>query len=893
MRRQHTTPDAYGTELLERQWQEIAGGSPAGPATAALHTRSASARAVMAYAAARRSVDDLIGGAYEGRLFPDADPWIFGELARVITLQDLWPEDRADAMVLLDSLLRTFGAVGVAPQHQGLHVQLAYATGDLTRTEKLLADYPEIPDSVRTALVVDLTSGDDWIGRFLGLLPAPGFTLDGEIGPRFDRIRADRVDRVGSAHRISTIVTTYQPGLALLTTVRSLVAQTWTNHEILVVDDGSGPGHDAVLARAAALDPRVRILRMPENGGTYLARNAGLDAATGEFVTFQDSDDWSHPLRLERQAAPLVADAALFATTSSGIRVTENLVVTRPGVAEHRSYNLSSLMIRREAALARLGYLDTVRKGADAEYVERARAVFGRPAVHHLGGEPLALIRLSAGSLSSADILPGWMHPARHAYLSAFQSWHTHVAAGRAEAWRPREVGARPFAAPRRLRDAPGAARRPFVNVTVGEPLPPSVDEPVVLSEPSLSLTAVTTEMQSLASAPVVEGSIVDALVVASQDLAVHAGRPESQALVLGTSSQVDDVVPEYVVLPERDYDLIMAADWSTPESMARPSGERLRAVAVPGRSVAVLHLNLLRNVTGKPANLDPDVQEMINSGRVDQVVLSDDVTATLVLVQDPALVAFAPGYPSAIRADRVVIEADPVWGDAAFHCEAEARRLFGVEPWWAPAGAAERHQLAGGPFGIRLAKADVPGTVDPERWRLHRTGSRSDRPVIGRILLDRPGATAAAEWLRLREALPASAGLDVRVLAPEPPAKLPKGWLVYGRPDLGPRAFLNQLDFYLHLPADERTTALDPELLAALAAGCVPVLPHRYRPLLGPAAIYCEPEEVASTVSRLHRRPDTLAQQSRRGRDLVRLAHHHGRFAESITALLTPDKIP
>ncbi|WP_433826948.1 glycosyltransferase family 2 protein [Actinoplanes sp. CA-015351] len=903
MRRQHTTPDAYGTELLERQWQEISGGSPAGPATAALHTRSASARAVMAYAAARRSVDDLIGGAYEGRLFPDADPWIFGELARVITLQDLWPEDRADAMVLLDSLLRTFGTVGVAPQHQGLHAQLAYATGDLTRTEKLLADYPEIPDPVRTALVVDLTTGDDWIRRFLGLLPAPGFTLDGEIGPRFDRIRADRVDRVGSAHRISTIVTTYQPGLSLLTTVRSLVAQTWTNHEILVVDDGSGPGHDAVLARAAALDPRVRILRMPENGGTYLARNAGLDAATGEFVTFQDSDDWSHPLRLERQAAPLAADPAIFATTSNGIRVTEDLVVTRPGVAEHRSYNLSSLMIRREAALARLGYLDTVRKGADAEYVERARAVFGRRAVHHLGGEPLALIRLSAGSLSSADIRPGWMHPARHAYLSAFQSWHTHVAAGRAEALRPREIGARPFAAPRRLRDAP-AAPRSFVSVVVGEPLPPSVDEAVpsqepLNSQPLHSLTAVTGELRSLAPAPasalVVEGSVVDvpqelvAASVSSQDLVVRSGG--SQELDLATPFPEDDVVPE--VLPERDYDLIMAADWSTPESMARPSGERLRAVAVPGRSVAVLHLNLLRNVTGKPANLDPDVQEMINSGRVDQVVISDDVTARLVLVQDPALVAFAPGYPSAIRADRVVIEADPVWGDAAFHCEAEARRLFGVEPWWAPAGAAERHQLAGGPFGIRLAKADVPGTVDPERWRLHRTGSRSDRPVIGRILLDRPGATAAAEWLRLREALPASAGLDVRVLAPEPPAKLPKGWLVYGRPDLGPRAFLNQLDFYLHLPADERTTALDPELLAALAAGCVPVLPHRYRPLLGPAAIYCEPEEVASTVSRLHRRPDTLAQQSRRGRDMVRLSHHHGRFAESITALLSPDKAP
>jgi glycosyltransferase involved in cell wall biosynthesis len=69
---------------------------------------------------------------------------------------------------------------------------------------------------------------------------------------------------------------------------------------------------------------------MVANGGTYVARNAGLDAATGDFVTFQDSDDWSHPLRLERQVAPLLADEAIFSTTSTGMRVTPDLVLTRP-----------------------------------------------------------------------------------------------------------------------------------------------------------------------------------------------------------------------------------------------------------------------------------------------------------------------------------------------------------------------------------------------------------------------------------------------------------------------------------------------------------------------------------------------------------------------------------
>src|SRR4029453_16302497 len=129
-----------------------------------------------------------------------------------------------------------------------------------------------------------------------------------------------------------------------------------------------------------------------------------------------------------------------------GLRVPPALLVSRVGFAQTRSYNLSSLMFRREIALRRLGHLDPVRKGADAEYVERARAVFGRPATQHLTGPPLALIRLSTDSLSSADYRPGWMHPARRSYLSAFQAWHTRVATGAAD---PVEV--RAFAAPWRV----------------------------------------------------------------------------------------------------------------------------------------------------------------------------------------------------------------------------------------------------------------------------------------------------------------------------------------------------------------------------------------------------------------------------------------------------------
>ncbi|KUL28677.1 glycosyltransferase family A protein [Actinoplanes awajinensis] len=445
--RTHITPDSYGSALLDRHLRTLRKAGPEGPATAALQARSVDARALLAHAAGVTDLDALIATARAGRPLPGgADPWALGELARVIACQDLEPEDRPDGLALFDALLREHGPAAIAPEHQGLHAQLAFPVG---RAADLLARYSAIPRTVREALAVDLAEPGDWLARFTALLPAPGLTVADGTGPRFDRLVPGAVAAVDDPRTITTVVTTYRPGPALLVTVRSLIAQSWTNHEILIVDDGSED--TTALDAAAALDPRVRVLRLPVNGGTYLARNAGLDAAAGEFVTFQDSDDWSHPLRLERQVAPLIAEKQVFATTSAGMRVTGDLVVTRPGYPGHRSYNLSSLMLRREPALKELGYLDTVRKGADAEYVERARAVFGRPAVPHLGGETLALIRLSGGSLSSADMAAGWMHPARHAYLSAFQAWHTRVIAGREAAFRPRTPLRRTFAAPHRL----------------------------------------------------------------------------------------------------------------------------------------------------------------------------------------------------------------------------------------------------------------------------------------------------------------------------------------------------------------------------------------------------------------------------------------------------------
>ena len=97
---------------------------------------------------------------------------------------------------------------------------------------------------------------------------------------------------------ISVIVPIYQVEPYLRRCVDSILRQTFQDLEILLVDDGSPDGCGAICDAYAREDSRVRVLHK-ENGGLSSARNAGIDAARGEWLAFADSDDWLDPDMLE------------------------------------------------------------------------------------------------------------------------------------------------------------------------------------------------------------------------------------------------------------------------------------------------------------------------------------------------------------------------------------------------------------------------------------------------------------------------------------------------------------------------------------------------------------------------------------------------------------------
>ena len=98
---------------------------------------------------------------------------------------------------------------------------------------------------------------------------------------------------------ISIIVPVYQVEPYLNRCVRSLLEQTYTDVEIILVDDGSPDGCPTLCDAWAGKDARVRVIHKP-NGGLSDARNAGLTVARGEEIAFVDSDDWVDPDMLER-----------------------------------------------------------------------------------------------------------------------------------------------------------------------------------------------------------------------------------------------------------------------------------------------------------------------------------------------------------------------------------------------------------------------------------------------------------------------------------------------------------------------------------------------------------------------------------------------------------------
>ena len=111
-----------------------------------------------------------------------------------------------------------------------------------------------------------------------------------------------------SSPQVSVVIPAYNAMRFLPQTVASVLQQTFTDFEVLIIDDGSKDG--TAQWAAAQTDPRVKLVSRA-NGGAAATRNTGVAAARGEYVAFLDADDVWQPTKLAKQVARAEADPSV------------------------------------------------------------------------------------------------------------------------------------------------------------------------------------------------------------------------------------------------------------------------------------------------------------------------------------------------------------------------------------------------------------------------------------------------------------------------------------------------------------------------------------------------------------------------------------------------------
>ena len=134
---------------------------------------------------------------------------------------------------------------------------------------------------------------------------------------------------------ISIAMPCYNARNALPLALASLIAQTYTNWECLLIDDGSAD-HPIDIVETAN-DRRIRYFRFEENRGRGAARQYALDLAEGAYLCMLDADDWLYPQKLEHQLRVIEANSDI-AVLSSGMAIVNEhneIVGTRmPGASQ-------------------------------------------------------------------------------------------------------------------------------------------------------------------------------------------------------------------------------------------------------------------------------------------------------------------------------------------------------------------------------------------------------------------------------------------------------------------------------------------------------------------------------------------------------------------------------
>ncbi len=341
-------------------------------------------------------------------------------------------------------------------------------------------------------------------------------------------------------------------------------------------------------------------------------------------------------------------------------------------------------------------------------------------------------------------------------------------------------------------------------------------------------------------------------------------------------------------IRPERisppPLDLVMVADFNMLGGTHHSTMAMLEAGRRAGLTLGLVQYRRYDLDVTRPLN--PEVRDLAWAAGMRIIAPGETASARTLVFSHPPLASHVMDRVPAIAHDRLVVVVNqmaerrtdglsPVYDPGPVR--AHLREMFGSEGLWAPISARVRALMVADPrYPPPLEDTWTP-LIDAAAWAARPAAWRGEtrpRPVIGRHGRDHP-LKWPVDRHALRAAYCAGRACEVRFLGGAKHAaarvgRWPRNWRAEPFGARPPRAFLTDLDVFLHYPDPDYIEEFGRAPMEAMAVGVPVILPPEFRPTFGEAALYAEPEGVWPLVERLWRDRGAWEAQAAAGRAFV-----------------------
>jgi len=223
---------------------------------------------------------------------------------------------------------------------------------------------------------------------------------------------------------VSVVMPAYNAEATIVASIESVLAQTYTDWELIVVDDCSSDSTAALVEAFAQNDVRIHLRRNHQNKGVAATRNNGIAKASGQWIAFLDSDDLWMPTKLEKQLCFMQETDAKISFTStayiakdgrmSGYVLRAQAVFTYKDLLRRNIMSCSSVMVHRD-------YMTMFPNGFMHEDYATWYEIINKAGQAHGYDEPLLIYRIREGSKSAGRVRSAKM--LRNAYIYMGYGW--------------------------------------------------------------------------------------------------------------------------------------------------------------------------------------------------------------------------------------------------------------------------------------------------------------------------------------------------------------------------------------------------------------------------------------------------------------------------------------